>query len=163
MSDDRPDPARRPSQWHVRVRYWFLLALTLLFIAGVYAASVNWKRVRAYRASGCEYSVAPYHYFGPLDVPDPDGLTRVRLPDGTLEIGMEKDSVRHGQWQTFDPSGVLREELLYENGRRTGPCRYYDAEGRLCAEGSWSGSGRRGIWTVYDIVGDGPRWIAFFE
>jgi antitoxin component YwqK of YwqJK toxin-antitoxin module len=85
------------------------------------------------------------------------------LPDGTLEVGIEHDLVRNGQWKTHDPRGILRAELLLENRRRTGPCRYYDAEGRLCAEGSWSGSGRRGLWTVDEIVGDGPRWISFFE
>ena len=151
------------AQWHIRPRYLLLLFLAGLLFVGIEGTRINWNRVRAFRASSCEYRIDYLGTFFHDDGPDADGLTRIRWPDGSLEVGLELEQGRHGIWQTFDPHGTLRIEESFDHGACRGSCRYYDATGRLCAEGLRNGSGRTGVWTVYDVVGDGPRWIAFFE
>jgi len=149
-----------PPALRVRSSLWVVLALAVLLLGAVEAAVRNVDRMHAYWRSGCEYSPDYIgNFFTPTD-PDPDGVARTRWPDGSLQVTDPRSQL----WQMYDARGVLRVECQLEDGRFAGTCRYFDAGGRLRAEGRQNATGNRvGVWTVYDVVGDGARWIWFWE
>lgn len=149
-----------PPAPRVRSSLWVVLALTVLLLGAVEAAVRNVDRMHAYWRSGCEYSPDFIgNFFTPTD-PDPEGVVRTRWPDGSLAV----TDPRAELFRMYDARGVLRVERQLEDGWVAGPSRYFDASGRLRAEGQHNAMNSRvGVWTVYDVVGDGARWIWFWD
>ncbi len=95
-------------------------------------------------------------------------------PKKWVYIGKQVDSKRTGVWRVFDPRGVLREELSYEDGKREGISKryglkgdgnyeireykdnnlisgkWYDKAGRLLSEGNYKNNQREGEWIFYE-------------
>lgn len=63
-------------------------------------------------------------------------------------MGANDNGRRQGVWTSWRDDGAPRDQTTYVDGKRTGPFREYDEDGRLNAEGTLDEGRRVGVWSV---------------
>lgn len=86
---------------------------------------------------------------------DKGNIHVIRYPDRQIrEMWVEKGpkgkpTVREGEWQAFYPDGRRQAVIHYEGGKKHGPGKRWDGQGRLAGKSEW-----RGGFLVRDIAID---------
>ncbi len=80
--------------------------------------------------------------------------TRYLSEDGTRWI-------RHGLYQAYYPSGVLKSEGTYEDGLARGAWRDFHANGQLAALGQYEDGVEIGEWQFWDTDGNKEESVTY--
>ncbi len=67
--------------------------------------------------------------------------------------GVTIDGKRHGQWESFYPSGLRWSETTFKDGVREGPTVTYFPNGMMRYAGFYHDDVRSGKWIFYDTTG----------
>lgn len=67
--------------------------------------------------------------------------------------GVTIDGKRHGQWESFYPSGLRWSETTFKDGVREGPTVSYFPNGMMRYAGFYHDDVRSGNWIFYDTTG----------
>lgn len=64
-----------------------------------------------------------------------------------------KEDLTSGNFVEYDPSGIKRREIYYENDKKNGPASFYDENGTKTMEGEYRDDLSEGTWKMLDKEG----------
>ena len=70
-----------------------------------------------------------------------------------IEKGTYKDGKKDGLWTAFYPSGKVKHEISFTNGKAIGPAKFYYDSGMLSEEGYWNIDHWEGKYRYYHTNG----------
>ncbi|MCC6599830.1 MAG: hypothetical protein IT223_04055 [Crocinitomicaceae bacterium] len=84
-------------------------------------------------------------------------------PKAKVEEGNFRDDIKEGLWKKYWPSGKLRSEMTYENGRPSGAYRLFYENGQQEEQGIWVNNKNTGEFKRYYTNGNMQQWFLFLE
>lgn len=82
------------------------------------------------------------------------GHWQIFYPTGVMkEEGGFMENMPHGLWKTYYESGAIKSEVTYMCAKANGPAKYYYESGTPKSEGSYLSNKQHGNWLSYDESG----------
>lgn len=90
----------------------------------------------------------------PAPVVQPDGVWTTWHPSGKVKSqGEYRDGKAEGVWRYFHANGNPASELQYEDGKLEGPAIYWHSNGAIMQRGEYRNGVKHGLWTTWDAEG----------
>lgn len=107
----------------------------------------------------------------------PEGVRREYSPEGKIVAGYvfksgtltgegitDEAGTRNGPWKEFYPTGALKSEGVYKNGKRVGEWKFYHPNGQLEQTGLYNNNGKEeGTWIWYFATGSILREESYID